>query len=134
MPQILIHTYEEHTDEQKRTLVKDLTDTVCKTAGVKPLNVEIVFLKINKNERAICGKLMSDIEDFSALTNDEIPWLLVQFQLFEGRSLDQKRAIAKGVTEDIAKNFGVAPDRIQIIMSEMNRIHNATGGLLAVDR
>ena len=60
--------------------------------------------------------------------------MIVQFQLFEGRSLDQKRAIAKGITGDISRNFGVSPDRIQIIISEMNRIHNSIGGLLAVDR
>lgn len=134
MPQILIHTYEEHTDNQKRELVKDLTDTVCRSAAVKSLNVEIIFLRLARNERAICGKLMSDIHDMSELSKDEIPWLIVQFQLFEGRSLDQKREIAKGVTEDISKNFEINKDRVQIIFSEMNRIHNAIGGLLAIDR
>jgi len=134
MPQLLIHTYEEHTDDQKRALVKDLTETVCRAADVKPINVEVVFLKLNRNDRAICGKLMSDVQDLSALSDDEIPWLIVQFQLFEGRSLAQKRLLAKGVTEDIAKHFAMNAGRIQIIFSEMNRMHNAIGGLLAVDR
>ncbi len=134
MPQILIHCYEEHTDEQKRGLVKDVTATVCEGANVKPFNVGIVFLRISRNERAICGRLMSDVEDYSKLPPQEIPWLLVQFQMFEGRSLDQKRKLVKGLTEDISRNFGAHPDRIQIIFSDMNRIDNAAGGLLNIDK
>ena len=76
---------------------------------------------------------MSDVKDPDKLPLEDTPWLIIQLQLFEGRSLDQKRALAKGVTEDISRNFGIRPERIQIILSEMNRIHNSTGGLLAID-
>ena len=134
MPQIHIQCYEEHTDAQKAALVKDITKTVCAAAAVKPLNVQIQFYPTPRNNRALSGKLMSEVEDPAKLPMEDTPWLIVQFQLFEGRSLDQKRAIAQGVTGDISRHFGVHPDRIQIIISEMNRIHNSIGGLLAVDR
>ena len=39
----------------------------------------------------------------------------------------------RNVVKDISRNFGIRPERIQIILSEMNRIHNSTGGLLAID-
>jgi len=134
MPQIHIQTYEEHTDEQKISLVRDITKTVCEAADVNPFNVQIQFYELTRNNRALSGKLMSEVEDPSKLPLEDTPWLIVQFQLFEGRSLNQKRQIAKGVTADIAKNFKIDPGRIQIIISEMNRIHNSIGGILAVDR
>lgn len=134
MPQLHIQCYEEHTDAQKIALVRDLTKTVCAAAAVKPLNVQVQFYPTPRNNRAVSGRLMSEFEDTSALPLDDIPWLIVQLQLFEGRSLDQKRALAKGITEDISRNFGIRPERIQIILSEMNRIHNSIGGLLAIDR
>lgn len=134
MPQIHIQTYEEFTDAQKSALVKDITKTVCAAAEVKPFNVQIQFYELTRNNRALSGKLMSEVEDIARLPLEDTPWLIVQFQLFEGRSLNQKRMIAKGVTEDISRNFHVDPSRIQIIISEMNRIHNSIGGLLAVDR
>jgi 4-oxalocrotonate tautomerase len=133
MPQLHIQCYEEHTDAQKILLVRDLTKTVCAAAEVTPQNVQIQFYPISRNNRAVSGRLMSDVKDPDKLPLEDIPWLIVQLQLFEGRSLNQKRALVKGVTEDISKNFGIRPERIQIILSEMNRIHNSTGGLLAID-
>lgn len=133
MPQLHIQTYEEHTLEQKQALVHDLTKTICETALVRPVNVQVQFNKVIKEDRAICGRLMSDLDE-KKLPPEERPWLIVQLQLFEGRSLDQKRQIVKGVTSDIAKNLIVDPSRIQIIISEMSHIHNSIGGLLALDR
>lgn len=133
MPQLHIQTYEQHTLEQKKALVRDLTKTVCEAAEVKPFNVQVQFYYLPKENRALCGVLMSETDEDS-LPLEERPWLIVQLQLFEGRSLDQKRRLVKGVTADIAKNFQIDPSRIQIIISEMNRIHNAMGGVLAVDK
>ena len=134
MPQIHIHCYEEHTDAQKAALVRDITRTGSAAAVVDPMKVQVQFYPIPKGNRSLGGRLMSDIGDLSTLPIEETPWLIVQLQLFEGRSLDQKRSIVKGATEDISKNFGIDPERIMIIISEMNRIHNSIGGRLAIDR
>ena len=134
MPQIHIHCYEEHTDAQKVALVRDITKTVSAAAVVDPMKVQVQFYPIPKGNRSLGGRLMSEVEDLSKLPAEETPWLIVQLQLFEGRSLDQKRAIVKGATEDISRDFGIDPERIMIIISEMNRIHNAIGGKLAIDR
>jgi 4-oxalocrotonate tautomerase len=134
MPQIHIQCYEEHTDAQRVALARDVTKTVSVAAIVDSVNIQIQFYPTPRNYRALGGRLMSEVEDPSKLPLEETPWLIVQFQLFEGRSLDQKRAIVKGVTEDISRNFGVHPKRIMIILSELNRIHQSIGGLLAIDR
>lgn len=133
MPQLHIQIYEEHSLEQKQALVRDLTKTVCKAALVQPANVQIQFNQVMKENRAIYGHLMSDVDEKN-LPLTEKPWLIVQLQLFEGRSLDQKRQIVKGVTDDIARNLLVDPNRVQIIISEMSHTHNSIGGLLALDR
>ena len=134
MPQIHIHCYEEHTDVQKAALVRDITKTVSAAAVVDPMKVQVQFYPIPKGNRSLGGRLMSEVGDLSTLPIEETPWLIVQLQLFEGRSLDQKRAIVKGATEDISRNFSIEPERIMIIISEMNRIHNSIGGKLAIDR
>lgn len=134
MPQLMIHTYENHTDEQRRALVKAATETVSKASGAGPKSIGFFFMHLERRDRALAGRLMSDVEDPGKLPADETPWLLVQIQMFEGRSLDQKRAISKGLTEDIVNCFGIVPDRVQIIFSDMNRIDNAIGGVLGVDR
>jgi 4-oxalocrotonate tautomerase len=134
MPQIHIQCHEEHTDAQKIALVRDITKTVSTAAIVDPMKVQIQFYAIPRNNRALGGRLMSEVGDLSQLPLEETPWLVVQFQLFEGRSLDQKRAIVKGITEDISRDFGVDPERIMIIISELNRIHQSIGGMLAIDR
>jgi 4-oxalocrotonate tautomerase len=134
MPQIHIQCYEGHTDAQKVALVRDITKTVSAAAIVDPMKVQVQLYPIPRGNRSLGGRLMSEVEDLSTLPLEETPWLIVQLQLFEGRSLDQKRAIVKGATEDISKNFGIDPERIMIIISEMNRIHNSIGGRLAIDR
>lgn len=134
MPQLHIQTYEEHSAEQKKNLVRDLTKTVCAAADVAPKSVQVQFYEVTRANRAICGRLMDEVEDERALPVEERPWLLVQLQMFEGRTPDQKRRLAKGVTEDIERNFKIEPDRIQVIISEMAPMHNAIGGVLASDR
>lgn len=63
-----------------------------------------------------------------------IPWLLVYVQMFEGRSLNQKRELVAETTEIISRNFSVPGDRIQITINEVNRINNSTNGVLVLDQ
>ena len=138
MPQLLIHAYEEHSLEQKKALTRDVTSTVARTAGASSDDIGVFFLNLNNSDRGLEGRLACEFPDPSGLkggaSHEKLPCLLVQLQMFEGRSLDQKRALVKGVTEDIVRHFGVSSGRVQIIISEMNRINNASGGILAIDK
>lgn len=64
----------------------------------------------------------------------DIPWLLVYVQMFEGRSIDQKRDLVAKTTELISQNFKVPGERIQITINEVNRINNSTNGILVLDQ
>ncbi len=52
----------------------------------------------------------------------------------EGRSVEQKRALAREITDAVVRNFGVTADRVLVEFVE-NAPHNkAKGGVLFSDR
>jgi 4-oxalocrotonate tautomerase len=59
---------------------------------------------------------------------------IVTVQMYEGRSMDQKRELVKGVTEVVARVTGNRPDAVHVIIQEVKRENWANGGLLAPDR
>lgn len=58
---------------------------------------------------------------------------IVQIEMLEGRNLDQKRAMAKKVTEAIVETLQCKPEAVTIIMREMPREHLAKAGTLRID-
>ena len=60
MPHIVVEVDEGRTIEQKRELVKDITDAVCKNFSVRPEAVSIVIREGKKENRGRAGKLAID--------------------------------------------------------------------------
>ncbi len=60
MPLVTISADEGRTIEQKRGLVKDITEAVCKNFNVKPETVIIQILEGKKENRGKGGKLAID--------------------------------------------------------------------------
>jgi 4-oxalocrotonate tautomerase len=52
----------------------------------------------------------------------------------EGRSVEQKRALVRDITEAVVKNFGVAADAVLVEILESPRHNKAKGGVLFSDR
>jgi 4-oxalocrotonate tautomerase len=61
MPTIIVEADEGRTIEQKRGLVKDITDAVCKNYKVDPQAVTILLHEQKKENRGKAGKLASDL-------------------------------------------------------------------------
>ena len=59
---------------------------------------------------------------------------IVQIELFEGRTLEQKRAMAKKVTEAIVETANCKPEAVTIIMRELKKEHLAKAGTLMIDQ
>ena len=57
----------------------------------------------------------------------------VTIKIIEGRTLDQKRSMARDVTEAIAKNVGCPTSAVQIDIIEMKEENIAQGGKLFCD-
>jgi len=57
---------------------------------------------------------------------------IVIVEMWEGRTIEQKRTLAEGIT-DTFKKIGVAPEKLHIIFKDNARHNWASGGKLASD-
>lgn len=61
MPTIIVEADEGRTIDQKRALVKDITDAVCRHYNVEPQAVTILLHEQKKENRGKAGKLACDL-------------------------------------------------------------------------
>ncbi|WP_274597595.1 4-oxalocrotonate tautomerase [Paraburkholderia sp. SG-MS1] len=54
-------------------------------------------------------------------------------ELFEGRSLEQKRQFVEAITKATCDSLGVEPNSVDIILTDVKRENWATGGRLWAD-
>jgi 4-oxalocrotonate tautomerase len=57
----------------------------------------------------------------------------INVQLFEGRTLEQKRAFAKAVTEAACSTLNCTPESVDVLIQEMKKEDWATAGKLWSD-
>lgn len=60
MPMIRVEMFKGRSVEQKRALVKELTDTFVRAAGGTPESVSIVLSDVDKSDWGSGGQLASD--------------------------------------------------------------------------
>jgi 4-oxalocrotonate tautomerase len=60
MPIIEVHMLEGRTIEQKRELVGQVTEAVCRTLGARPEQVRIILSEMPKEDYSIAGVLSCD--------------------------------------------------------------------------
>jgi len=60
MPEVYVHAIEGRTKEQKRALVKDITEAVVKNFGVAPDAVLVEIVENSRNNKAKGGVLFSE--------------------------------------------------------------------------
>ncbi len=58
----------------------------------------------------------------------------IRVELFEGRTVEQKRALAKALTEAVVNTLGGSAASVDIVFSEVARHDWATGGTLWSDQ
>jgi len=58
---------------------------------------------------------------------------IVTIELIEGRSVEQKREMAKKITETITEITKIPKDAVEIIFKDMKKENYSKGGLLAID-
>jgi 4-oxalocrotonate tautomerase len=59
---------------------------------------------------------------------------IVQIELLEGRTVEQKRAMVKEVTDAICKTLNAPPEAVRIIIRDMSFDNFATAGVLRSDQ
>ena len=60
MPIITVKMLEGRTDEQKRAMVKEVTEAVSRTVGAPPENISIIIEEMAHNHYAKAGILHQD--------------------------------------------------------------------------
>lgn len=58
----------------------------------------------------------------------------IHVEMFEGRTLEQKRELAKALTEATVRALGSKPEGIDIIFTDIKKHDWATGGVLWSER
>ncbi len=59
---------------------------------------------------------------------------IVQIEMFEGRTLEQKRALVEKVTEAICETVNTPKDSVSIIIREMSKGNYSKAGILFSDK
>ncbi len=59
---------------------------------------------------------------------------IVQIELLEGRTVEQKRVLVEKVTEAIMQSVNCPKEAVSIILRDMPRENYAKAGVLAIDR
>lgn len=58
MPIVYIEMWKGRSLEQKRELAKEITESMNRIANVKPENIQVIFLEIERDNWAIGGKIL----------------------------------------------------------------------------
>ena len=58
----------------------------------------------------------------------------ITVEIFEGRTLDQRRQFVKGITQAAVDAFGITPDGVRITFFEIGKQDLARGGELFSDK
>ena len=57
----------------------------------------------------------------------------IHVEMFEGRTTEQRRKLAKKLTEGTCRALGVTPDTVQIILTDIKKENWAEAGKLFLD-
>ena len=60
MPIIRVEMFRGRSEDQKRALVRDLTDAFIRAAGGTPESVHVVITDVDKSDWGVGGQLSSD--------------------------------------------------------------------------
>jgi 4-oxalocrotonate tautomerase len=61
-----------------------------------------------------------------------VPFVTVH--MWEGRSVEQKRALAKAITDAMVEHVDAKPDALHVVIQEYSLENWARGGVLGIDR
>lgn len=59
---------------------------------------------------------------------------IITVNMFEGRTVDQKRKLVAEMTDAVVNSIGVKPEDVRIIIQDMAKHDYSIGGKLAMDR
>ena len=124
MPHLYIRTF-KITAEDKKKLAADVTQAVNKyvpaPTGYNHITLPYEWIDIPRENLAMDGKL------------DQSPMAYIIINFLEGRTLEQKKGVAKDVTAIVAKNLKIPQKAVLVEILELSPANVAHGGTLTID-
>ena len=59
---------------------------------------------------------------------------IIRVEMYAGRTVEQKRALAKELTDAFIRAAGSTPDQVTIVIDDVAKDNWATAGVLAADK
>ncbi len=59
---------------------------------------------------------------------------IIHVDLFEGRTVEQKRKLVAALTEAVVKSLGAPPESVHVVLQDMPKHDYAIAGVLAADK
>ena len=59
---------------------------------------------------------------------------IIQVNMLEGRTVEQKRKLCAGITEAVVSSLGVNADQVRVMIHELGKDEYAIGGKTATER
>ena len=59
---------------------------------------------------------------------------VVIVEMYEGRTLEQKRALVRAITQAMVEHAGARPEQLHVVIHEVPKQNWGRAGLLGVDR
>lgn len=56
---------------------------------------------------------------------------IIEMHLMQGRSVEQKRAVAEAVAEAVTRTLGVGPEQVRLLITEHSSEEFSVGGVTA---
>lgn len=129
MPHIVVTVVEGMPLEQKRALAEGIAEAVSHSVGLPLAMVkgEVCFVDMPLEN---CAPALNYTP-----SNPPLAVRYVSMNILEGRPLQQKRDIARGITQCVADVLGVSADSEEIVVeiNEVNPGNIAHGGVLTID-
>ncbi len=59
---------------------------------------------------------------------------MIRVEMYEGRTIEQKRNLAKALTDSFCETCNGTPESVQVIISDISKDDWASAGVLASDK
>ena len=74
------------------------------------------------------------LELFRGEEKKEVSMPFIHVNMFEGRTVDQKRKMVAAMTEAVVKSLEIKPEAVHIIIHELPKQNFSSAGVLASER
>jgi 4-oxalocrotonate tautomerase len=125
MPVVIVEISNERTVDQKRKLVKAITQAMIDCANCKPDNLHVT---IHENKKENWGKAgVLSIDDKEEVKS------FVLVELWKGRTVDQKRKLVKAITQAMIDCANCKPDHLHVGIHESTKDNWGREGIISID-